>query len=566
MDDGSTPFFTSAERPSVRNIDLTESTEPGGLPSRPHIAFHGGTTPLVDRPFAWWTGLFVMFAGLLVPILLVAVPPLTDYPNHLARSYVLAYGQERPILNQMVVADWKIVPNLAIDLILPPLLQIFPVLIAGRIVLALCLLIPTSGAVALSYAYFRRRSFFQMGAGFVAFNALFLLGLINFQISIGVALWGAAGWIFFSNRFPALTCATGIPIAIVVFFLHVFGFLFYAALIGSYELCEILRNGVRTPLVRQFAVRRIAILLLTFAIPLTLYVFSATEENPAIWSPVSEKAFFLFLPFLSYSVRIDVAIFFPLLAFMLVCIAMGRMRFAPAALICGACLLAAYIALPTDMNNGRLIDARVPILLGFLLFSGMMPAGFGMRSRAVFAASLLVLFVIKIGFITIVWLGSQQDVADVRKVIRPVIAGSRVLVLDNRGPLPTMPLSRRLSRRIARIDPTYWHYAAFLLLDRDAFWSDMFSQESQQPIKVTEAYRDATNGGRSPPANYLDLAMTQIPSSALKNRPFLIDWNLKFDYVLLLNADAAKDVSSFLPDRLEFLDQKGIAALFKVKK
>ena len=508
MDDGSAPFFASAERPSVRNTDLTELTEPGSFPSWPHIAFHGGTTPLVDRPLAWWTGLFIMFAGLLVPILLVEVPPLTDYPNHLARSYVLAYGQERPILNQMVVADWKIVPNLAIDLILPPLLRIFPVLIAGRIVLALCLLIPTSGAVALSYAYFRRRSFFQMGAGFVAFNALFLLGLINFQISIGVALWGAAGWIFFSKRFPALTWATGIPIAIVVFFLHVFGFLFYAALIGSYELCEILRNGVGTPLVRHFAVRRIAILLLTFAIPLILFIFSPTEENPAIWSPVSEKAFFLFLPFLSYSLRIDVPIFLPLLAFILVCIALGRMKFAPAALICGACLLAAYIALPTYWNNGRLIDARVPILASFLLFSGMMPVGFGARPRAVFAISLLVLFVIKIGFITIVWLGSQQDVADVRQVIRPVIAGSRVLVLDNPGRTPIMPLSRRLSRRIPRIDPTYWHYAAFLLLDRDAFWSDMFSQESQQPIKVTKAYRDATDGGRSPPANYLDLAMT----------------------------------------------------------
>ena len=44
------------------------------------------------------------------------------------------------------------------------------------------------------------------------------------------------------------------------------------------------------------------------------------------------------------------AIFLPLLAFMLICIAMGRMRFAPAALICGACLLAAYIALPTYME------------------------------------------------------------------------------------------------------------------------------------------------------------------------------------------------------------------------
>jgi hypothetical protein len=557
MDNGSTRFFASAERSSLRNTDLTVSTAPGSFRS---------TTPFVDRPFAWWTGLLVMFAGLLVPILLVEVPPLTDYPNHLARSYVLAYGQERPIVNQMLIADWKIVPNLAIDLILPPLMRIFPALVAGRIVLALCLLIPTSGSVALSYAYFRRRSFFQMGAGLLAFNGLFLLGLINFQISIGVALWGAAGWIFFSKRFPALTCATGILIAIGAFFLHLFGFLFYAVLIGSYELCEILRTGVSTPVGRRFAMSRIGILLLTFAIPLILFVFSPTETNSAIWSPISEKAFFLFLPFLSYSLRIDVPIFLPLLAFILVCIATGRMRFAPAALICGAGLLATYMVLPTHWHNGRLIDARVPIIASFLLFSGMMPVNFGARSRAFFAVSLLVFLVIKIGFVTAVWLGSQQDVADVRQVIRPVIAGSRVLVLDNPDRSPTLPFFRRLSRRIPLVDPTYWHYGAFLLLDRNAFWSDMFSQQSQQPIKVTEAYREATNGGLSPPANYLDLAMTKIPSPELKNRSFLIDWNLKFDYVLLLNADAAKDLSSFLPDRLELLDEKGIAALFRIKR
>jgi hypothetical protein len=566
MENSSTPFFVSAQRSTSQNTDSTVSTEPGDFPRLPHITSFSSTAPLVDRPFVWWTSLLVMFAGLLVPIVLVEVPPLTDYPNHLARSYVLAYGQDRPLLNQMVVADWKIVPNLAIDLILPPLMRIFPVLVAGRIVLALCLLIPASGAVALSYAYFRRRSFFQMGAGFVAFNGLLLLGLINFQISIGVALWGAAGWISFSKRSAALTCASGIPIAIVVFFLHVFGFLFYAALIGSYELCQILRNGVSSPLVLRFAVRRISILLMTFAIPLTLFLLAPTEANPTIWSPVPEKAFFLFLPFLTYSLSIDVPIFLPLLAFIVVCIVTGRMRFAPAALICGACLLVAYMALPTHWHNGRLIDARVPILAGFMLFSGMMPVGFGARSRAVFAASLLVLFVIKIGFVTTVWLGSQQDVADVRQVIRPVVAGSRVLVLDNPSQSPTLPLFRRLSRRIPRVDPTYWHYPAFLLLDRDAFWSDMFSQQSQQPIKVTEAYQDTTDGGRSPPANYLDLTMKQIPLSVLKNRSFLIDWNLKFDYVLLLNADAAKNLSSFLPDQLELLDEKGIAALFKVKK
>ena len=118
MDDCSAPLFASAERPSVRNTDLTNRLSPVAFPVGPALYIMMAPRS-VDRPFAWWTGLFVMFTGLLVPILLVEVPPLTDYPNHLARSDVLAYGQERPILNQMVVADWKIVPNLAIDLILP---------------------------------------------------------------------------------------------------------------------------------------------------------------------------------------------------------------------------------------------------------------------------------------------------------------------------------------------------------------------------------------------------------------------------------------------------------------
>ena len=203
---------------------LQNRLRPVVFPAGP--AYSMTAPPLADRPFAWWTALSVMFAGLLAPILLVEVPPITDYPNHVAGSYVLAYGQERAILNQMVVADWKIVPNLAIDLVLPPLLRIFPVLIAGRIVLGLCLLIPTSGVVALSYAYFRRRSFFQSGRRIRGFQRVVPIGLNQFpNINRGRTL--GRGWLdFLFQRFPALTCATGIPIAIVVFFLTFSGFSF----------------------------------------------------------------------------------------------------------------------------------------------------------------------------------------------------------------------------------------------------------------------------------------------------------------------------------------------------
>ena len=86
---------------------------------------------------------------------MVDVPPLLDYPNHLARAVVLAADGNDPVLARMYAARWGIIPNLATDLLLPPLLQVLPVHVAGRIVVALVMLLPVIGIVAYSRAIFR---------------------------------------------------------------------------------------------------------------------------------------------------------------------------------------------------------------------------------------------------------------------------------------------------------------------------------------------------------------------------------------------------------------------------
>ena len=74
---------------------------------------------------------------LLVPLTLVDVPPLLDYPNHLARAVVLASAETDPILSSMYTPRWAIIPDLGIDLVLPPLLHVLPTHLAGRIVVGL---------------------------------------------------------------------------------------------------------------------------------------------------------------------------------------------------------------------------------------------------------------------------------------------------------------------------------------------------------------------------------------------------------------------------------------------
>jgi MFS family permease len=528
----------------------------------------GSKADYFERAITWWTSLALMLTALLVPITVTAVPPLTDYPNHLARCYLLAFGQSDPVLSQMFFAHWQIIPNIAVDLILPALMHLFPPLAAGRVILALCLLLPTSGAVALSYAYFRRRSFWQLATGFAAFNALFLMGFMNFELAIGIAMWGAAAWIHYREKFPIAAVASGVVIATLVFFFHMFGFCFYALLIGSYELSVLVGKDFRSWPHARDAAKRVALLALALVVPTILYFASPLEkvEESARWPHLAQKAANFFAPFLDYSSAFGILTVIPLIAFLIYCVMQQRARISSAALMCFVILLATYIVMPRGMKGTFFLDIRLPVMLGFMLFAGFMPTNLSSRQKSAAILIFAALFVARIAFITDVWMHSQRDVEDVREVIASVTPGSRVLAADvvcadNWDWCGSMPISRRLPE----LTPTYWHLASFVLLDRHAFWPNIFAEDTKQPIRIKEPYREL-QAVDSPPVNYLELASPSISPSELKRFPFLPHWNEKFDYVLVLNAEGAPDPEHFLPNRLQLVDRQGIAALFLVRK
>ena len=86
-----------------------------------------GTPKLVYR-----MALIAVCLVLLAPLTLAEVPPLLDYPNHLARMVLLAFGAADPILSRFYATRWAIIPNLALDVTLPPLMRVLPVHVAGR--------------------------------------------------------------------------------------------------------------------------------------------------------------------------------------------------------------------------------------------------------------------------------------------------------------------------------------------------------------------------------------------------------------------------------------------------
>ena len=84
---------------------------------------------------------------LLAPIWSVAFPPLLDYPNHLARSFVLAHLNDPAFtFSRFYRADWGAYPYLGMDASLAVLGRLFPIETAGRVFLSLCALaLPAAG-------------------------------------------------------------------------------------------------------------------------------------------------------------------------------------------------------------------------------------------------------------------------------------------------------------------------------------------------------------------------------------------------------------------------------------
>ena len=83
----------------------------------------------------WWAMALGLGLLLAVPLFLADFPPIYDYLNHLARMHVLIRIGDDPVLAAMYEIHWAVIPNLAIDVVVPALSHVVRLDVAGRIFL-----------------------------------------------------------------------------------------------------------------------------------------------------------------------------------------------------------------------------------------------------------------------------------------------------------------------------------------------------------------------------------------------------------------------------------------------
>jgi hypothetical protein len=440
----------------------------------------------------WWCALAALCIVLLAPLTIADVPPLLDYPNHLARLYALAFLPGDPVLQRFYEARWGIIPNLGLDLTVPPLLRILPVHLVGRAVIAVAVLLPVFGAVAYHRALTARLSYWPLGSVLFVYNAALLRGFLNFIISVGLALLLAAAWLAWRERWPVravLTCALG---AVALFFCHLTGLLFFAVLIGGHELL-ILRTD---PFEANLVLRRAAAMAAVFAAPVALYAMShlGRMEGEATFRSVTGKAQAALIPVINYLWPLDLATAVVGLAIPALCLARRwcvlPLRAASAIIV----LLLLFAGLPTAFKGTYDLDTRFIIMAAFVIPAAISPLATPRRVNRAIAVGFVLLFSVRMIVLMTVWHSWSYELAAFRAVIASVAPGDVVLTVQlQRGERQSIWTATASPGRLSDGTTVDGHLPALLLIEHRAWWPFLFDNLSQQPIKTREPFRTAAN-------------------------------------------------------------------------
>jgi hypothetical protein len=260
-------------------------------------------------------GIAVLTAALLlvVPFWIVQYPPLLDYPNHLARVFILTHINDSNYqFSQYYTASFGFYPYLTMDVLLMWLMKVVSIFTGGRIILSLCVLsVPAAAWFFVRQANRDNTSLACWGL-LSGYNIFFLWGFVNWQLSMALVLLIAGLWIRYLNRATVLRWFVLLLIVTILYFTHLQGFGLSFLMVTAYAVSTM--KGAR----------RIAIALAqawSLFLPggaLHLVTRITTRETNAAWAmnfhPLSDKWERLYFFMQGYSPALDTITLLALIA------------------------------------------------------------------------------------------------------------------------------------------------------------------------------------------------------------------------------------------------------------
>jgi len=451
------------------------------------------------------TALFVAFFAtlLLLPMWIVRYPPLLDYPDHLARSFIVAHLNDPAYrFRDLYFTEWGPYPYLGMDLSLIALERFLPVETAGRVFLSICVLgIPLAGWLFLREANPRHE---QLSAWILllSYQVFFLEGFLNFHFGTVLSLLALTVCLRYlkSSKPPWLLLM--FVLFTIVYFTHLIVFGITGFIVLVYTLAE------------PIGWRRRFWCWAAFVPGVLLYWKShivAFNRGDVHFRTLPQKFFAARAALLhAYSMRLELVFFWVIVACVLAAWFRNRQfRWNLPWLIVELALFVLYLILPVSVGPTWAIDVRLVPMMFVLLLA---VAQVGARQKPLAAVALLI-FCISVMNIARNFVRLQNDIAPMVNAIRTLPRNARML------PIVDLDDSDDMLHRL------YMHFWTYAIVERGTLAPYIFDFRGQTEVRVREE-------------GYVPDAPEEVPP----------DWEQvrrNYDYVWLWDIDYAAQLQPY---------------------
>jgi hypothetical protein len=439
-------------------MDVSQSS-PHKVPVPPRANNAGGEQrkPVTELT-AYYAMLLIVLCVILIPIWLVKYPGMLDYPNHLTRCYLLAHYHDNPVWQQRYEIDHSPLPNLAIDLVVVPLLRLFPLIVCGKIFLSFAAALYLMGCSEVGRAVSGKPNWLALVCAFTFYNSQLLWGFVNYIFGVGVLLCAFAIWLRVRNTISPLRFFLLCLLSIAAYLAHL-----SSLVILGVACCVIALLDFR----RDRKARGLIVKLAWLACPLLIMEGFVRkiggERGPTDWGPPINKVTNLLAPVRSYSVALDAGIIFVLL---LCGWAMLKGCKVHSAVVAGIVLFVLFLITPLVLFGLYPADVRYVIPAYMLLILSIEPR-WGRWQKAALAVALIAM-AIRTGSITANWLTVSRRSEQVLAMGNVLPNQARIYVMH--PPLDSM----------AKLDRGFIHVIDFWAISHDADISTLFATRGQQ--------------------------------------------------------------------------------------
>jgi hypothetical protein len=353
---------------------------------------------------------YTVFAFLLIiqlgPVWTTTYPPMHDYPNHLARVHILHQYSSIESYRAVYEWDWRLFPNLAIDLIVPPLLNIFSIEIASKIFLSLIIVLFNVGLHSLGAALTGRPHWSALAASFFTYNYSLSYGFVNYMFGLGMFFLTFAAWLRMRAAWTVGRLSLIGLLALLCYFSHLSAFAFLGIAIVCVTALDLLQTRALHP-------RRL-VGLLPLAPTLMVYLihsFGIEHRGEMVWwTPlIMKKLTGLSYPFVSHNLSFDLALgaAFSVIVLILLVSRVGRLA-GKELLLVGSLLVFLYLVSPMSAAQSHYVDRRfiIPAVVMLVL---ALQIDFSKALGRYLMIGLLVLSIGRVAAVWKFWTGASQE-------------------------------------------------------------------------------------------------------------------------------------------------------------